>query len=116
MIEGRTIRDFDYAHMSSIAYSSKRYRWLIVLGIVLMIAGVWVGGFFIGAVALAIIGLILIFAGVKAKSEWVEVNVVGVSNPIRFLGSRQDLDSLLQIIRQRRMAKDTVVQTETKGD
>jgi hypothetical protein len=110
--EGRTIRDFDYAHISSIAYSSKRYWWLIVVGIVLMIIGVFVGGE--ARIALIIIGLILIIAGAVAKSEWVEANVVGVPNPVKFEGSRQELDSLLQVIRQRRIAKPVVGETETQ--
>ncbi len=37
-LAGRTIRDYDYSHISSIAYSSKRYWWLIVFGMIIMIA------------------------------------------------------------------------------
>jgi len=110
--EGRTVRDFDYAHISSIAYTSKRYWWLIVVGIVLMIIGAFVGSE--ARIALIIVGLILIIAGATAKSEWVEANVVGLPTPARFEGSRQELDSLLQIIRQRRIVKPIVGETETK--
>jgi hypothetical protein len=110
--EGRSITDFDYAHISSIMYSSKRYWWLIVPGIVLMIIGAFVGSY--AGIALIIIGFIFIIAGAIAKSEWVEANVVGVPKPVKFEGSRQDLDSLLQIVRQKRIVKPTVGKIETK--
>lgn len=112
VMEGRTIRDFDYAHISSVTYSSKRYRWLIALGIVLVIIGFFIGGSW--AIPFVLIGLILIIIGIVRKSEWVEVNVVGVSDPQKFLGEKKDLDSLLQIIRQKQVAKPTAGKTETK--
>ena len=58
--------------------------------------------------------IILIIIGIIAKSEWVETNVVGVSKPIKYKGSRQDLDSLLKIIREKRAAENTASQRETK--
>lgn len=115
--EGRTIRDFDYAHISSVEYSPKRYRWLIALGIILIIAGYYAGqmmGAEEATIALAITGLILIIAGAIAKSERVQVNVVGVSNPIEFRGSGQALDSLMHIIREKQVAEHEVAQRETK--
>ena len=104
-IQGRTIRDFDYAHISSVAYSSKRYWGLIVGGILIAVFGV-AGGQFLDTVEIAIgslgVGLVLIIIGALVKPEWVEVNVVGLSDPIKFSGSKKDLDSLLHTMRQKR--------------
>ena len=117
MIQGRTVRDFDYTHISSIAHSSKRYWGLIVVGILIAGAGIAFGqllnevGIAIGSIG---VGLILIIIGAIAKSEWIKASVVGVNDPINFSGSKQDLDSLLQIIRQKRITKSAVGKTETK--
>lgn len=123
VIEGRTVRDFDYAHIPSIAYSSKGRRGLVAFGTVLLIIAfslpfVRYVGVHSGPWEMAILivpGLTLIVAGIILKSERVEINVVGISSPIKFRGSRQDLDSLLQIIRQKRMVRH-VAETETKED
>lgn len=114
-LKGRTVRDYDYAHIASIAYTSKRYQSLIVLGIIFLIAGI--SAAVAGApalLALAGIGLILVIAGIIKKSEWVEVSVVGVANPAKYEGSREALDSLLQIVRQKRLAVPTSEQKETR--
>jgi len=118
-LEGRTVRDFDYTHISSVEYSSKRYWGLIIVGVIIGVIGFFAGDM-IGDVnelkiASAIIGIILIIIGFIAKSEWVEANVVGVRDPQKFKGSRQDLDSLLKIIREKRANENTASQKETKG-
>ncbi len=116
ILEGRTVKDFDYTHISSVAYSSKRYWEYIIIGILVVAIGWFVGEMLgdIARIAGAIIGLILVIIGIIAKSEWVEANVVGVPKPIKYKGSRQDLDSLLKIIRQKRVAEHTAGQKETK--
>lgn len=113
-LAGRTIRDYDYTHISSIAYSSKRYWWLIAIGVIIMIAGFSFGGGDIIAWASAGIGLLVIILGIFMKSEWVEVNVVGVPNPVKYKGSRVTLDSLLQIVRQKRLGEHTTDRREAK--
>ena len=120
-VTGQAIRDYDYTHISSVAYTSKRYWWLIVLGIVLMVVGV-IASNVVGTderMAIVtvgvIIGLILIVIGAVKKSEWVETNVVGVPKSVKYKGERQDLDSLLQIIRQKRTTKPDIGKTETKS-
>jgi hypothetical protein len=100
MTSGRTTRDFDYKHISSIAYETKRYRYLIVIGAVFIIVGLGAGDTW--AAVLGLLGLLLIIAGAFAKSERIELNVVGISTPILFQGSRQELDSLFQTVRQKR--------------
>lgn len=115
-LAGRTIRDYDYTHISSIAYSSKRYWWLIVLGIITVIAGIYFGRYIDEMVVWASVGIgfLLIILGVFMKSEWVEVNVVGVPKPVKYEGSRVILDSLLQIVRQKRLTKHVTDKKETK--
>lgn len=108
-VKGQTIRDFDYAHISSIGYSLKRYRWLIIVGVLIGAAGMALGDFLgDGArIAGAIVGVILIIIGVVAKSENIEVTVLGLSQSPKYKGSKRDLDSLLRIIRQKRLADTT---------
>jgi len=87
-LKGHTIRDFDYAHISSVAYTSKRYFWLI--------------------------GVVFIIIGALVKEEFVETNVVGVPDPIKYEGSRQTLHSLLQLIKEKQAAEPAAGPKETK--
>lgn len=106
-LKGRTIKDYDYTHISSIEYSSKRHWGLLVFGIILVFGGVLIASASGVPIALALsaIGFIFIFLAAFMKSEWVEIRVVGVPNPVKYKGSRHELDSLLQIIRQKRTIK-----------
>ena len=120
-LAGRTVRDFDYTHVSSVEYSSKRYWGLIIVGIIIGAIGSIAGGMMGDVdelrIAGAIIAIILVIIGIVAKSEWVEVNVVGVDAPQKFKGSRQDLHSLLKIIREKRANENTTSQKEIReGD
>lgn len=116
-VKDRNIRDFDYAHISSVAYTLKRYLWLIGIGIPLIILGavlyslpVW--GLF--AWFLIIIGLILIIVGAVHKEEFIEANIVGVSKLTKYKGQRQTLHALLQLIRQKQGAELRVKESTTK--
>jgi hypothetical protein len=111
----RRVQDYDYAHISSIAYTSKRYWWLIALGIVVIIAGVYFGNIFEEIIvwASAGMGCLLIILGMFVKSEWVEVNVVGVNKHVKYKGKRDALDSLLQVVREKRLPEQAVQQKET---
>lgn len=105
-VKGRNIRDFDYAHISSIAYSSKRYRWLIILGILIAIAGRFLSmpiddAYIDFSLPSIIVGIILVIIGIIKKSERLEVNVVGVPESEKYKGSKEDLDSLLRIVREK---------------
>ncbi len=42
-LEGRTVRDFDYNHISSVEYSSKRYWGLIIVGVIIGVIGFFAG-------------------------------------------------------------------------
>ncbi len=111
-IAGQSIKDIIPNHVSSAEYISKRPTGWIVIGVLLVILGVLLykyGNPLMGTVlpdeiapALFGIGLIVILAGALIKLEWVEINVIAVPEPIKFKGSRDDLDSLLHIIREHR--------------
>lgn len=102
--EGRTTKDFDYSHISSVTSSCKHYRWLAVLGALFVALAVYVTAVEATA-ALVSIGVVLMAGGVIIKSPWVQVNVVGMTYPMRFEGSSQTLDFLMQVIRERRYAQ-----------
>ena len=105
-LKGNTTRDYDYTHISSIAYSSKRYLWLIVLGIIIIIAATYFSNE-IGQTAVIVsvaIGFLLIVIGVFWKPERIEINVVGVPDPVKYKGLRATLNSLLNIVRQKHFA------------
>ena len=111
-IAGRSIKDIIPDHVSSAEYISKRPTGWIVIGVLLVILGILlykVGNPLMGielpneiAPVLFGIGLIVILAGALIKLEWVEINVIAVPEPIKFKGSKDDLDSLLHIIREHR--------------
>ena len=115
-LAGRTVIDYDYAHISSIGYTSKRYWWLIILGIIIMVVGVFAGfnvdvtEIIIGSV---LGGLVFIIIGAIAK-ESVTVTVVGVDDPVTYKGSKDKLDSLLQIVRTKRLTESAVSQKEAR--
>lgn len=117
-LAGRTVIDYDYAHIASVRYTSKRYRRLIILGIIIMVVGVFAGfnvdvtEIIIGSV---LGGLVFIIIGAIAKSESVMVKVVGVDDPVTYKGSTDELDSLLQIVRTKRLTESALSQKEARG-
>lgn len=116
-LKGHTIRDFDYAHISSVAYTSKRYFWLIGVGVALIILGAVLNSlldFEPFLWSFLVIGVVFIIIGALVKKEFVEAYVVGVPGLIKYEGSRQTLDSLLQLIRQKQAAEPAAGPKETK--
>ncbi len=53
--------------------------------------------------ALVFAGVVLIIVGFIWKSQQVELNVVGMSEPWKFTGQRDTLDSLFRLVRERRV-------------
>lgn len=116
-VKDQNIRDFDFAHISSVTYTLKRYLWLIGIGIPLIILGAvlyslptW--GLF--AWFLIIIGLILIIVGAVHKEEFLEANIVGVSKLTKYKGQRQTLHALLRLIREKQAVEFRDKEQETK--
>jgi DNA-directed RNA polymerase subunit RPC12/RpoP len=117
-LKDSTVRDFAYAHISSFAYTSKHYLWLIGVGIALSILGaalydllefepfLWI---------FLVIGFVLVIFGALLREEFVEVTVVGVPDPIRYEGPRQTLQSLVQLIGEKQAAEPAARPEETEG-
>jgi hypothetical protein len=100
---GSTIRDISYPHISSIEYKSGS-QWLVVL------IGVLAGaiGYFLqqGSTlgwALIFAGAILVVGGFFWKSQEVKLGVVGLSDPQKLSGKKDELDSLFRYVRERRV-------------
>jgi len=102
--KGRRIEDYSYSHISSIGYEYEHYYRYTAYGIALLFLG-WLFGNLSVAIAtlIYITGIITIVIAILAKSERVEIRVVGLSEPIIFRGSRDELDSLFRIVRERRV-------------
>lgn len=106
-LEGNNIRDFDYNNISSIGYSPKHHWILIILGVLFATAGYYVGdvndepAITIGGL---VIGMILVLTWIFWKEEIVVTDVIGVEKEIEYRGHRQELDSLLKIIREKKNA------------
>ena len=101
---GRRIEDYSYSHISSIGYEYEHYYSYIVYGIAMLFLGLIFGHISrIIAAVLFIAGIITIAIAIWAKSECVVMRVAEISEPVIFRGSRDELDSLLRIIRERRV-------------
>jgi hypothetical protein len=109
-LNGRTIRDFDYTHISSIKYSSRRHWGLFALGIMVFLSGVLIAKASGEATwsVLSGIGFFLMLLSAILKPEWVEVSVFGMPHRIKWPGSKDKLDALLQIVRKMRTTKREV--------
>ena len=117
-LKDSTIRDFAYAHISSFAYTSKHHLWLIGVGIALSILGAALHdllGFEPLLWIFLVIGFVLIIAGALLREEFVEVNVVGVPDRIRYEGPRQTLQSLVRLIGEKQAAEPAAKPEETEG-
>jgi len=116
-LKGRTIRDFAYAHISSVAYTSKRYLWLIGVGVALIILGAALRSlldFEPFLWSFLVIGVVFIIIGALVREEFVEANIVGAPDPIKYEGSRQTLHSLMQLIGEKQAAEPAAGPKETK--
>ncbi|MFC2038335.1 hypothetical protein ACFLUG_00990 [Chloroflexota bacterium] len=100
---GGTVRDINYAHISSIEYQSKIKRKIIITGLLVAIAGfLWQLIDTLGW-ALLLAGIILIIYGIWKKSISVELTVVGMTKPWPLLGGKEDLDAIFRFIGERRV-------------
>ena len=116
-LKGHTVRDFAYAHISSVAYTSRRYLWLIVIGIALIIMGAALRSLLdFGRVLwiFLVIGVVFIIIGALVREEFVEANIVGAPESIRYEGSRQTLHSLMQLIGEKQAVEATAGPKEAK--
>jgi len=110
---GRYVADFDYNHISSLVFNIKRYYWLVVVGIMVLVASlyffspptrlndnpiIWAG---IAA------GIASIALGILKRKEYMRIFVIGVSDRVEFSGKRSNLDDLFRTIRQKKEESQT---------
>ncbi|MFC1915134.1 SHOCT domain-containing protein [Chloroflexota bacterium] len=110
----RKISDYAYNHVSSITYESKRYYWLVLIGVLVIVVGIWFRDLTNDMLSwvVIIIGLAFAIGAIFIKTEWVEINVVGLRDPIYYRGDREELDSLLYLVRQNRISASASGQKE----
>ena len=102
---GSTVTDYDYDHISSISFKEQRFYVLIIPGIVSFAMGLFPLFYwdFLG-----LIGLIFIATGVGMfvmarfmKFQHLEMTV-GLVSPVKFMGERAELNSLLKVVRKKK--------------
>jgi len=105
-LKGNTTIDYDYSHISSIEYSSRRSLWALILGIVIVIAAFYFSDEIprLARSGLPMIGGILILGGLLYKRELVKIHVVGVPDTVEYEGARTTLESLFNIVRKKHFA------------
>lgn len=104
--KGSTITDYDYDHISSISFKQQGFYALIILGIVSLAVGFFpllywdflglLGLMFIAAGGCMILGAILV------KARHLEMTVIGIVSPVKFMGERAELNSLLKVVRKKK--------------
>jgi len=101
----RRIRDFDYNHISSITYESKPSWRLILIGVLVIIVGIWIRDLTNDMLSwvVIIIGLAFAIGAIFIKKERVKIDVVGLRDAIPYHGDREELDSLLYLVRQNKV-------------
>ena len=100
-LRGRTVSDFDYEHISSIGYATKRYWITLIAGIICIAVSLLFKSdisdtLFWGGIGF---GGLMIATGLFIKPEWLEITVIGLPKPVILQGPRDRLDSLLQVVK-----------------
>ena len=104
--KGSTVTDYDYDHISSISFKEERYYVVIIPGIVFLVVGLF-GLFYwdflslLGLLFIAV-GVFCIVGAILVRTEHLEITVVGLASPVKFMGERSELDSLLKLAREKK--------------
>ncbi len=101
-----TVTDYDYDHISSISFKEQRFHVLIIPGIVSLAVGLFPLLYWD---SLGLIELIFIATGVGMfvmarfmKFQHLEMTVIGIVSPVKFMGERAELNSLLKVVRKKK--------------
>jgi hypothetical protein len=100
---GGSIRDIDYNHIASIELKQERHVGVAIMGLVLL------GGGVAGVVryevtfgwALVAFGAIIFLLSL-GKTQYIELAVTGVRDPVNLSGHGSELDSLFKVVREKR--------------
>ncbi len=103
---GSTVTDYDYDHISSISFKERRFHVLIIPGIVSIAVGLFPLFYwdFLGLIGLMIIatGVCMIVGAIFIKAQHLEMTVIGIASPVKFMGERAELNSLLKVVRKKK--------------
>jgi hypothetical protein len=115
---GSIVQDYDYHYISSVLFKSKRYLWLIAIGVAIIIAALYFlspGRSNIDPILFWIAlagGTGIIVLGSVLRKKVLRLYVIGGLTP-EFQGRSEDLESLFQIIRGKSvLTKPTVSKKE----
>ena len=104
--KGSTITDYDYDHISSISFKEQRFYVLIILGIVSLAVGLFPLFYwdFLGLLGLMFIatGVCMFVGAILVKARHLEMTVIGIVSPVKFMGERAELNSLLKVVRKKK--------------
>ena len=101
--QGNSIRDIDYAHVSSIELKQERSLPGLVLGLIFSAIGATVIWFELTfGWALVACGIILFLLGLTTTQS-ISIGVVGLTYPLKLSGHRSELDSLFKLVREKRI-------------
>lgn len=104
--KGSTVTDYDYDHISSISFKEQKFYVLIILGIVSLAMGLFPLFYwdFLGLLGLMFIatGVCMIVGAILVKARHLEMTVIGIVSPVKFMGERAELNSLLKVVRKKK--------------
>ena len=104
--KGSTVTDYDYDHISSISFKEQRFYVLIIPGIVSFAMGLFPLFYwdFLGLIQLIFIatGICMFVMAIFMKFQHLEMTVIGIVSPVKFMGERAELNSLLKLARKKK--------------
>ena len=104
--KGSTVTDYDYDHISSISFKEQRFHVVIIPGIVSIAVGLFPLFYwgFLGLIGLMFIatGVCMIVGAIFIKAQHLEMTVIGIVSPVKFMGGRAELNSLLKVVRKKK--------------
>lgn len=104
--KGSTVTDYDYDHISSISFKQQGFYVLISLGIVSLVVGLFPLFYwdFLGLLGLMFIaaGVCMFVGAILVKARHLEMTVIGIVSPVKFMGERAELNSLLKVVRKKK--------------
>ena len=107
--KGSTVTDYDYDHISSISFKQQGFYVLIILGIVSLAVGLFPLFYwdFLGLLGLMFIatGVCMFVGAILVKARHLEMTVIGIVSPVKFMGERAELNSLLKVVRKKKTRK-----------
>jgi len=104
--KGSTVTNYDYDHISSISFKERRFHVFIIPGIASIALGLFPLFYwdFLGIIGLMIIatGVCMIVGAIFIKAQHLEMTVIDIVSPVKFMGERAELNSLLKVVKKKK--------------